>query len=105
MTICVSGLVAAHGGGKIASVISVESGHSIGTSLAVLRMYYRWVAACPGHVSRATCPPQAGRALPHPHPQLQQPLGGREPRGPGEVPTRAQRPHRLRQGEEIENRK
>ena len=49
---CVTGLVAAHGGGKIASVISVESGHSIGTSLAVLRMYYRWVAACPRHVPR-----------------------------------------------------
>ena len=36
-----SGLVEAHKGGKIASVITVESGHSIGTSLAVLRMYYR----------------------------------------------------------------
>merc|ERR1712020_28301 len=35
------GLVEAHMGGKIASVITVESGHSIGTSLAVLRMYYR----------------------------------------------------------------
>ena len=35
------GLVEAHKGGKIASVITVESGHSIGTSLAVLRMYYR----------------------------------------------------------------
>ena len=35
------GLVTAHQAGKIASVISVESGHSIGTSLAVLRMYYR----------------------------------------------------------------
>ena len=35
------GLVEAHKAGKIASVISVESGHSIGTSLAVLRMYYR----------------------------------------------------------------
>ena len=33
--------MAAHKAGKIASVISVESGHSIGTSLAVLRMYYR----------------------------------------------------------------
>ena len=36
-----AGLLAAHKAGKIASVISVESGHSIGTSLAVLRMYYR----------------------------------------------------------------
>ena len=36
-----AGLLAAHQAGKIASVISVESGHSIGTSLAVLRMYYR----------------------------------------------------------------
>ena len=36
------GLVEAHKIGKIASVISVESGHSIGTSLAVLRMYYRY---------------------------------------------------------------
>ena len=35
------GLLEAHKAGKIASVISVESGHSIGTSLAVLRMYYR----------------------------------------------------------------
>ena len=39
--LCVLGLVTAHQAGKIASVISVESGHSIGTSLAVLRMYYR----------------------------------------------------------------
>ena len=39
--LCSPGLVAAHKAGKIASVISVESGHSIGTSLAVLRMYYR----------------------------------------------------------------
>ena len=34
-------LVAAHGQGKIASLITVESGHSIGTSLAVLRMFHR----------------------------------------------------------------
>jgi len=34
-------IIDAHKGGKIASVITVESGHSIGTSLAVLRMYYR----------------------------------------------------------------
>ena len=41
LDICSAGLLAAHKVGKIASVISVESGHSIGTSLAVLRMYYR----------------------------------------------------------------
>eukprot|EP00090_Calanus_glacialis_P008674 TRINITY_DN17031_c0_g1_i2.p1 TRINITY_DN17031_c0_g1~~TRINITY_DN17031_c0_g1_i2.p1 ORF type:complete len:1005 (+),score=154.48 TRINITY_DN17031_c0_g1_i2:450-3464(+) len=35
------GLVSSHKAGRVASVISVESGHSIGTSLAVLRMYYR----------------------------------------------------------------
>ena len=35
------GLTEVHKAGKIASVITVESGHSIGTSLAVLRMYYR----------------------------------------------------------------
>lgn len=34
-------LMEAHAGGKIASLISVESGHSIGTSLAVLRMFHR----------------------------------------------------------------
>ena len=34
-------LVSVHKAGRIASVITVESGHSIGTSLAVLRMYYR----------------------------------------------------------------
>lgn len=31
----------AYADGKIASMISVESGHSIGTSLAVLRMFHR----------------------------------------------------------------
>nr|XP_040582175.1 uncharacterized protein LOC121130504 [Lepeophtheirus salmonis] len=34
-------LIRAHGEGKIASLITVESGHSIGTSLAVLRMFHR----------------------------------------------------------------
>ena len=34
-------IVAAHSAGKIASLITVESGHSIGTSLAVLRMFHR----------------------------------------------------------------
>ena len=31
----------AHLAGKIGSLITVESGHSIGTSLAVLRMFHR----------------------------------------------------------------
>ncbi len=31
----------AHSEGRIASVVTVESGHSIGTSLAVLRMFHR----------------------------------------------------------------
>jgi len=34
-------LVAVHQSGRIAGVISVESGHSIGTSLSVLRMYHQ----------------------------------------------------------------
>ena len=34
-------IVSAHASGKIASLITVESGHSIGTSLAVLRMFHR----------------------------------------------------------------
>ena len=34
-------LLEAHADGKVASLISVESGHSIGTSLAVLRMFHR----------------------------------------------------------------
>ena len=34
-------LTEVHAEGKIASLISVESGHSIGTSLAVLRMFHR----------------------------------------------------------------
>ena len=34
-------LVAVHQSGKIAGVITVESGHSIGTSLSVLRMYHQ----------------------------------------------------------------
>ena len=37
----ISELISAHQRGKIASLISVESGHSIGTSLGVLRMYQR----------------------------------------------------------------
>ena len=37
----VSGLIEAHAENRIASFISVESGHSIGTSLAVLRMFHR----------------------------------------------------------------
>ena len=36
-----SELVGAHKKGKIASLITIESGHSIGTSLAVLRMFHR----------------------------------------------------------------
>ena len=36
-----SAMMEAHEDGKIASLISVESGHSIGTSLAVLRMFHR----------------------------------------------------------------
>ena len=34
-------IVDAHKGGRIASVITVESGHSIGTSLGVLRTFQR----------------------------------------------------------------
>jgi len=34
-------IVSAHASGRIASLITVESGHSIGTSLAVLRMFHR----------------------------------------------------------------
>ena len=34
-------LTEVHAEGRIASLISVESGHSIGTSLAVLRMFQR----------------------------------------------------------------
>ena len=34
-------ILAAHSAGKIGSLITVESGHSIGTSLAVLRMFHR----------------------------------------------------------------
>ena len=37
----ISAMMEAHEDGKIASMISVESGHSIGTSLAVLRMFHR----------------------------------------------------------------
>ena len=37
----VTALTEVHAEGKIASLISVESGHSIGTSLAVLRMFHR----------------------------------------------------------------
>ena len=36
-----SEIVDAHKGGKIASLITVESGHSIGTSLGVLRTFQR----------------------------------------------------------------
>ena len=41
VVVFLSELVSAHGSGKIASLITVESGHSIGTSLAVLRMFHR----------------------------------------------------------------
>ena len=41
MLIQISEIVSAHASGKIASLITVESGHSIGTSLAVLRMFHR----------------------------------------------------------------
>jgi membrane dipeptidase len=34
-------IVDAHAAGKIGAFISIESGHSIGTSLAVLRMFHR----------------------------------------------------------------
>ncbi len=34
-------LLEVHGDGRTASLISVESGHSIGTSLPVLRMFHR----------------------------------------------------------------
>ncbi len=34
-------IVAAHASGRIASLVTVESGHAIGTSLAVLRMFHR----------------------------------------------------------------
>ena len=37
----ISAIMEAYADGKIASMISVESGHSIGTSLAVLRMFHR----------------------------------------------------------------
>ena len=33
-------IVQAHSEGKIASLITVESGHSIGSSLSVLRVYH-----------------------------------------------------------------
>ena len=36
-----AGLSEVHSEGRVASMISVESGHSIGTSLAVLRMFHR----------------------------------------------------------------
>ena len=39
--ISIAEIVSAHASGKIASLITVESGHSIGTSLAVLRMFHR----------------------------------------------------------------
>lgn len=38
---CFTDIIRAHGEGKIASLITVESGHSIGTSLAVLRQLYQ----------------------------------------------------------------
>ena len=41
MLIQIAEIVSAHASGKIASLITVESGHSIGTSLAVLRMFHR----------------------------------------------------------------
>ena len=37
----ISAIMESYNDGKIASMISVESGHSIGTSLAVLRMFHR----------------------------------------------------------------
>jgi len=36
----VAGLKDAHSKGRIASLIGVEGGHTLGNSLAVLRMYY-----------------------------------------------------------------
>ena len=39
-------LLEAHAEGRVASLISVESGHSIGTSLAVLRMFHRLFIEC-----------------------------------------------------------
>ena len=36
-----SDIVRAHKAGRVGSLITIESGHSIGTSLAVLRMFYK----------------------------------------------------------------
>ena len=44
-------LLEAHAEGRGASLISVESGHSIGTSLAVLRMFHRLFIECMRGVS------------------------------------------------------
>ena len=41
MVLFFSEIIDAHKGGKIASFITVESGHSIGTSLGVLRTFQR----------------------------------------------------------------